>query len=612
MTQVSALRSSGSAPASPSAGPQLLADITDLAKYYGERGLAGQELSEAELRFIVSLVRAQFVPAHEGMLARRGQVMVFGGAGAGKSSTVNIIAGVDVAEVNAQAGYTRHPSAIYLAEADADAASWPSKIGRLTRLDQPTPGDVDEDCYDTRPVQEPPVDPAFLSQHVVWDCPDLTTKDASHYEARVIEIAAVADVCVYVASDERYNDELPTNFLHAVTEAGKPTIVVLTKMFETDSAEFISLFRQQVVARLKQPGRILLIYPIPTPTQVKVHELWTSAVPHGANLRREITRTTSDLLGARRRAAARAAEYLSSRRGRLLDPLARDLGEWRLWVEQVRRSASAAVQRYEREYLERMGVEDFQEARDALLAALPIPGRYAYVWNILEYVRVPFRMLKSIASRYTDKKTTGTVDESFLLDRIREQLLDSLIVTVAHRRGRHGFWDALHRALVDPAQLRVEQVFQELRGKQTRELRTKRRDAYERMDVRLSQNPSLLWALRGGRLALDVVAVLLAVLLWYQFFGTSVWLIFVILLAIGLADDLARVLCQEYARRERDELLDQQRENIRELIRASYIDELVNLPKDLGARLAKLSELTDRIPRSINSLLDQYSEKEPA
>ena len=55
------------------------------------------------------------------------------------------------------------------------------------------------------------------------------------YVNRLMEVAALADVVVYVASDERYNDEVPTQFLHLLIKAGK-AVVVLTKVRETDSA----------------------------------------------------------------------------------------------------------------------------------------------------------------------------------------------------------------------------------------------------------------------------------------------------------------------------------------------------------------------------------------
>ena len=58
----------------------------------------------------------------------------------------------------------------------------------------------------------------------------MTTWAAGGYVPRLIEVAGLADVIVYVASDERYNDEVPTQFLQLLVRAGKALVVVLTKM----------------------------------------------------------------------------------------------------------------------------------------------------------------------------------------------------------------------------------------------------------------------------------------------------------------------------------------------------------------------------------------------
>ena len=62
----------------------------------------------------------------------------------------------------------------------------------------------------------------------------------------MLEIAALADVIVYVASDERYNDEVPTQFLHLLLQAGKPVVVCLMKMREPDAPALAYL---RVIAR---------------------------------------------------------------------------------------------------------------------------------------------------------------------------------------------------------------------------------------------------------------------------------------------------------------------------------------------------------------------------
>ena len=67
-------------------------------------------------------------------------------------------------------------------------------------------------------------------------------------------MAGLADVLVYVASDERYNDEVPTQFLRLLLQTSKPVIVVLTKMREADAEPLVQHFRQEVVKTM--PARV--------------------------------------------------------------------------------------------------------------------------------------------------------------------------------------------------------------------------------------------------------------------------------------------------------------------------------------------------------------------
>ena len=55
-----------------------------------------------------------------------------------------------------------------------------------------------------------------------------------------------SDVIVYVASDERYNDEIPTQFLQMLLQAGKPAVVCLTKMREADAQALTEHFQKEV------------------------------------------------------------------------------------------------------------------------------------------------------------------------------------------------------------------------------------------------------------------------------------------------------------------------------------------------------------------------------
>src|SRR5262249_4950986 len=162
-------------------------------------------------------------------------------------------------EANPQAGFTRHPVGYLRGDRPVNWPVYVGFLGPLRRLAQQMPSNVDEDVYQVRRVS--PEGPGLLDEFVVWDCPDMTTWAATGYVLRLIEVCGLADVIVYVASDERYNDEVPTQFLQLLLQAGKPVIVCVTKTRESDAATLIDHFRREVWSRM--PGPAAAVLPIP-------------------------------------------------------------------------------------------------------------------------------------------------------------------------------------------------------------------------------------------------------------------------------------------------------------------------------------------------------------
>src|SRR5205814_7877696 len=117
-----------------------------------------------------------------------------------------------------------------------------------------------------------------LKDFVVWDCPDMTTWAAAGteteghhtpgYVTRLLEVAALDDVLIYVASDERYNDEVPTQFLRLLLSTGKPVVVCLTKMREEEAGPLIEHFKKEVVRSLPTGVVGCLAIPFLTPDQL--------------------------------------------------------------------------------------------------------------------------------------------------------------------------------------------------------------------------------------------------------------------------------------------------------------------------------------------------------
>lgn len=595
-------------PAIMSSGERLLGHLEALHRYYSARGLAGEDLSDIELRFAVALARYRFAAPSSRLLAERIGVMVFGGAGAGKSTVANILVGAGVTEVNPQAGYTRHPIAIHKTDSIAPSEMLPDRLGPLERDDACGLPNVDRDVFGYKALTQDGLEHDFLRRYVVWDCPDLTTKDASYYQSRVTEIAALAEVGVYVASDERYNDELPTNFLQAMLDAGKWIVVALTKAMPEDAETFVRLFREQVMSRLRHAERIVGIVPIPVPIGAKVTDLWTAAFPYGERLHEAIEQATGEVEEAKSQARAAAAKFLVEQQSRLLDPLRRDLGEWQTWVECVRRGANTAVQGYERDFLARVEYPQFATAQNETLALLELqlPERLLYVRHAIEFARMPYRLLRAFAGRFSRLAIAEGVDEDRTLEKTCRVLLDSLQITCASRATRHRLWAELHEAVEGQARAQIEPLFHQVRDRQRVEMQQRVLHSVRKVRERLENHTAMLTLLRGARVALDIVGLLAAVYGAYKLSGIpllgGILGLILVILSLGAAEDVARWLVRFYVHRGRDEIKRQQKEQIRELVQLACIDPLLRMPPESGPRLYQMHGLAEQIAGELSQL----------
>jgi hypothetical protein len=573
-------------------------DLETLAAYYAERGLAGEELNPAELAFSVALARYHLAVPFAPAFTRRKHVAVFGGAGAGKSTAANTLVGADVAEVNAQAGFTRRPTAI-LHGTPLEIADWPMRLGSLARLDDAADPNQDADFFAVKLLDSEVGESDFLSEFVVWDCPDVTTKDAGRYEFRAIEIAALADVGVYVASDERYNDQLPTHFLQALLDAGKPVVVVLTKVSPLDAESLVGLFQSQVAGRLRRSENIRAVIAVPSPGRSRLSALWTDEFPYGREIRQAV-RDACDGDAFRRTASLEAACYLRERQSRLLDPLRKDLGEWRTWLEQVRLAASEAVSRYERDYLSRLDYPEFREAAEKLVGAFAPPPPFDMVWRFFELLRWPVRW---IVGNSLAKAPIGgrALSSDAALDRVRRSLMEQLLVASAGRRRRHRFWEQLHASLEFEGRESIDPAFRAIRDRQRAALDQKLREVVDAASETVARRPWLASAMQFGRMAFETVVI---VFLLYKLWEANVsWVVMALAApaAAGALDLMMRWFCRLYVERFRTGIIRQQKEDVREAIQKGYIDQLVLLPQGVGESMQRLAEVAERIPEELSA-----------
>src|SRR5262245_54927530 len=285
---------------------QLGLDLGWLEQHFRQHEQHAQ--AAGQLRLAAALVRNCIGPFLDDQPPTPLHIVVVGGAGAGKSTVANLLSGCTAAEANPQAGFTRHPIAYTSGDGLAGWASHTGFLGPLRRLTQPGPSNLDEDVYQVRRVPADPTSAGMLRDYVVWDCPDMTTWAATGYIPRLFEAAALADVLVYVASDERYNDAVPTQFLRLLLQTNKPVVVCLTKMKEANAAAMVSHFQQEVVSGL--PPGVVGCLPIPYLTPAQLANSGQMAARYRIPLLNQIAVLANPAPAARQRAVRGAVRFL--------------------------------------------------------------------------------------------------------------------------------------------------------------------------------------------------------------------------------------------------------------------------------------------------------------
>jgi len=111
-------------------------------------------------------------------------IMLMGGTGVGKSTLLNALAGGSIAQASFQRPTTRDPVVYYHESIAADRLDPDLKLCRLAAHDRPT-----------------------LQQKIIVDTPDLDSNDLSNRD-KLIRLLPVADIVLYVGSQEKYHDKL--------------------------------------------------------------------------------------------------------------------------------------------------------------------------------------------------------------------------------------------------------------------------------------------------------------------------------------------------------------------------------------------------------------------
>jgi len=576
----------------------LTSELADDLAWLEEHCRKQPQLAEraGELRLAAALVRNVVAPYLEGQPPRPLHLAVVGGAGTGKSTVVNFLCGATAAEANPQAGFTRHP----IAYSNGDSANgWPGQLGflgPLERLEGPASADVDQDVYQVRKLPPDSQDGEVLRHFVVWDCPDMTTWAASNYVPRLLEIAGLADVIVYVASDERYNDAVPTQFLKLLVEVGKPVVVVLTKMNEELAPKLVDHFRRDVLSRLPR-GRVTTLT-LPHLSHDELASPVTKAAKHRIPLLNQMSVLGDDATVARRRNVEAAMRFLSATGERLLSVARDDVAALDAWRDLVQRGKEDFDTRYRREYLTSEKFRRFDEALVRLIDLLELPGAGKFVSGTLWVVRTPYRLLKGAMNKVLVRPEAPSMPEAEVFESGLQAWLDQLRAEALRRSGQHPLWAHVNRAFESDLPGQVHSKFEE----SLRTFRLGLADEVERtaraIYEELEKSPSRLATLRGSKFALDVMAIAGSLVLGH----IGLHDLIIVPLAASMAHQLVEWLGAAYVETQREQTRSRQQALVSEVVSGPLAEWLARWPATGGTAYERLQLALSRVPHGIKKL----------
>jgi energy-coupling factor transporter ATP-binding protein EcfA2 len=577
---------------------QLSEDLSWLEGYaHGQEDGAGET---GVLRMAAGLVRNVLGPYLEGQPPLPLHVAVVGGAGAGKSTLANLLIGSMQAESNPQAGYTRHP--IAFVRGDLNFA-WPASLGflgPLQKLATHEPSRLDRDVYQIRRVSLEPNTVSVLDQFAVWDCPDMTTWAASHYAPRLLEVASLADVLVYVASDERYNDEVPTRYLRLFLEAGKTVVVVLVKMREADVPAFVAHFKKEIAS--KMPGPPLACLTIPQLTREQLADPIRKAAQYRIPILNQLAVIADPVEKCRERTVRAALAFLKDGQPRFLRVARQDLDALEHWQRTVRDGQTEFESRYEHEFLTSEKFRRFDEALLRLLDLLELPGVGKVLGTTMYVLATPYRWLKGMFGK--PQIPSKEVAEKPVLDSALQGWVDAMRKEAAFHADASNVWKHIHQGfqsgLGNDVKSRFEQSFPAFQLALHQEVEQTARSIFEDIE----RNPALLNTLRGTKFTLEVGSLVASVAAGIMTFGVGS--VFIGAATASVLASLTRYLVdffgETYVDGRKQEARARQKTLVHQMLTQPLAEFLRQWPNTSGSPYERLKLALKRIPLNVQQL----------
>jgi hypothetical protein len=606
---------------------QLAEDLAWLEEHSRRRGLNDAVLQASapehaiqasELRLAAALVRNVLGPYLNNQPPTPLHIAVVGGAGTGKSTVANLLSGAPAAEANPQAGFTRHPIVYTNTGGVLNWSGHLGFLGPLQRAPQESPASLDADVYQVRRVPSDPTSFDLLKDFVVWDCPDMTTwaaqglsgpagiVQAPGYLTRLLEVAGLADVIVYVASDERYNDEVPTQFLRVLLQANKQVICVLTKMREDEAPALIQHFKSEVVKGL--PPGVVEAYFIPHLTPDQLSDPARQANRYRIPLLNQLAVGGHSPASARKRTVIGALRFLFNAQERLLAVARHDVEALATWRIMVQNGQVEFDQRYRREYLTTEKYRGFDDALVRLMQLLELPGLGKILSGTLWVLRTPYRLLKGLVGKAMRRPDAPSLPELPVLEDSLTGWLDGLRKEAARKAATHPLWTHIAQGfstggLGELAKDRFQQGFRGFQMALADETDRTARAIYEQLE----NNPTALNTLRTGKFAMDAAAIAGAVVVG----GGPVADIILVPVFASLSHQLVELLGKGYVDGQRELTRQRQQVLMGQYISAPLAEWLAQWPATGGSAFERLQLALRRIPQALEQIRKAVETKGP-
>lgn len=560
-----------------------------------------QQVHTTYLRLAAALTRNVMGPAAEKQPAVPLHVAVVGGAGAGKSTVVNFLMGTVLAEANPQAGYTRHPTAFV---PEAHLNRWPNSdgfLGPLRKVEGTAAANRDEDVYQRVASKLPVDDP--ISEFTVWDCPDMTTVAAEGYTSRLTEVAALADVIVYVASDERYNDAVPTEYLHLLIRAGKAVVVCLTKVSDANAAGLTQHFRDEVLGKLppladgsKPNVPVVCIPQIAPDVRNDPRGLGKS---HRVTLVNQILALCPSVEAARLRTITNALRFLETASEGLLDVARSDIRQMDAWKKAVTTGREQFEDRYRREFLAGESIRRFDQSQQDVVALFELPSKAQAVSTIIGFARWPFEKVRDFLMSLVRRPAGLAMPERDVLNAAFTAWLDGLRAEAIRQSASHPLWKQAAGALANSQKETLDRFTlaqRDFETVETIEIETEVKALAERF----TGSPMLVNILRGVK----IVAELAAVGLTIYFLWASNWIVLLIAIpfVLFLVHQLFELMVKLLVETARAKVRGHRMAIVAKHLSTPLEQTIAAMPVIEGSAVERINQLLSRVPTLITQV----------